>query len=91
MAAKATIPETSSLGVTLGSGRGRIAIFPEPDHREFSGDPYADGVPVPTCPDRYYSEDYVVRPLLNCHAVSAAAGSTSPPAYRINPATFIQP
>jgi hypothetical protein len=30
-------------------------------------------------------------PLLNCHAVSAAAGSTSPPAYRINPATFIQP
>jgi MFS family permease len=30
-------------------------------------------------------------PLLNCHAVSAAAGSTTPPAYRINPATFIQP
>jgi hypothetical protein len=51
MAAKATIPETSSLGVTLGSGRGRIAIFPEPDHREFSGDPYADGVPVEIGPD----------------------------------------
>jgi hypothetical protein len=51
----------SSLGVTLRSGRGRIAFFPEPDHCEFSGDPYADGVPVPTCPT-VIIEDYVVRP-----------------------------